>query len=155
VSALAALSIWTTGPQAVAAGEPVHNYRGVVPVLVYHGIDAAPRPRGPYSITQAEFDRTIVGAIRALPGNFETSSAVLSAMQSNDLYRRPDNYYATITQKYRALTLPQLDAAARGAIDPNKFIWIVVGDAAKVRPQLDSLGLPVEVVTAASVAEVR
>jgi predicted Zn-dependent peptidase len=106
-------------------------------------------------ITQAEFDRTIVGAIRALPGNFETSSAVLSAMQANDLYRRPDNYYATITQKYRALTLPQLDAAARGAIDPNKFVWIVVGDAAKVRPQLDSLGLPVEVVTAASVAEVR
>ncbi|GAA0324052.1 pitrilysin family protein [Sphingomonas oligophenolica] len=106
-------------------------------------------------ITQPEFDRTIVGAIRALPGNFETSSAVLSAMQSNDLYRRPDNYYATITQKYRALTLPQLDAAARAAIDPNKFIWIVVGDAAKVRPQLDSLGLPVEVVPAASVAEVR
>jgi len=106
-------------------------------------------------ITQAEFDRTIVGAIRALPGNFETSSAVLSAMQANDLYRRPDNYYATITQKYRALTLPQLDAAARSAIDPNKFIWIVVGDAAKVRPQLDSLGLPVEVVTAASIAEAR
>ncbi|MEP7005299.1 MAG: pitrilysin family protein [Sphingomonas bacterium] len=106
-------------------------------------------------ITQPEFDRTIVGAIRSLPGNFETSSAVLGAMQSNDLYRRPDNYYATITQKYRALTLPQLDAAARGAIDPNKFVWIVVGDAAKVRPQLDSLGLPVEVVPAASVADVR
>ncbi|MEO7689302.1 MAG: pitrilysin family protein [Sphingomonas sp.] len=106
-------------------------------------------------ITQPEFDRTIVGAIRSLPGNFETSSAVLSAMQSNDLYRRPDNYYATITQKYHALTLPQLDAAARGAIDPNKFIWIVVGDAAKVRPQLDSLGLPVEVMPAASVADVR
>jgi len=106
-------------------------------------------------ITQPEFDRTIVGAIRSLSGNFETSSAVLSAMQANDLYRRPDNYYATITQKYRALTLPQLDAAARGAIDPNKFIWIVVGDASKVRPQLDSLGLPVEVVPAASVADVR
>ena len=57
--------------------------------------------------------------------------------------------------KYHAFTLPQLDAAARAAIDPNKFIWIVVGDAAKVRPQLDSLGLPVEVVTAASVAEAR
>jgi predicted Zn-dependent peptidase len=106
-------------------------------------------------ITQPEFDRTIIGAIRSLPGNFETSGAVLSAMQANDLYRRPDNYYATITQKYHALTLPQLDAAARGAIDPNKFIWIVVGDAAKVRPQLDSLGLPVEVVPAASVADVR
>ena len=51
-------------------------------------------------------------------------------MQSNDLYKRPDDYYATITQKYKALTLPQLDAAARAAIDPSKLIWVVVGDAA-------------------------
>jgi len=50
------------------------------------------------------------------------------------------------------MTAAQLDAAARGALDPNKFVWVVVGDAAKVKPQLDSLGLPVEVVSAASVA---
>ena len=31
-------------------------------------------------------------------------------------------------------------------IDPSKFVWVVVGDAAKVRPQLDKLGLPIEVV---------
>jgi len=106
-------------------------------------------------MTTVEFDRTIAGATRSLAGNFETSSAVLNAMQQNDLYRRPDDYFATITQKYRALTLAELDAAARSAIDPKKAVWVVVGDASKIRAQLDSIGLPVEVVSAASIADVR
>jgi zinc protease len=77
---------------------------------------------------------------------------VLMAMRQNDLRHRPDNFYDTVAQKYRSMTVAQLDAAARAALDPKRFVWVVVGDAAKVRPQLDSLGLPVEVVPAASVA---
>ena len=103
-------------------------------------------------LTQAEFDRAITGAVRALSGNFETSGAVLGAMQANDLYRRPDDYYARITQRYRAMTREQLDREIRRVIDPDKLIWVVVGDAKAVRPQLDSLGLPVEVIPAAAVA---
>jgi hypothetical protein len=38
-----------------------------------------------------------------------------------------------------------MDAAARATIDPSTFVWVVVGDASVVRPQLDALGLPVEV----------
>ena len=102
-------------------------------------------------MTQGEFDLAVEGSIRSLAGDFESSSDVLRGMQTNDLYRRPDDFYATLREKYRALTLPQLDAAARRAIDPAKFVWVVVGDARVVRPQLDSLGLPVEVVPAASV----
>lgn len=103
-------------------------------------------------MTQVEFDRAINGATRSLSGSFETSDDVLAAMQANDLYRRPDDYYATITQRYRALTLPQVTRAIAASIDPSKFVWVVVGDAGKVRPQLDSLGLPVEVLPAAAVA---
>lgn len=99
-------------------------------------------------VTPEEFDRTVTGNIRELAGNFETGNAVLGAMQTNHFFGRPDNYYDTIAQRYRALTPQALDAAARGALDPNKFIWVVVGDAASVRPQLDSLGLPVEVIAA-------
>jgi len=44
------------------------------------------------------------------------------------------------------LTAAQLDAAAKSAIDPNKLTWVVIGDAAKVKPQLDALGIPVQVV---------
>ena len=73
-------------------------------------------------------------------------------MQQNDLRNRPDDFYETIAQKYRSMTAAELDAAARGALDPKRFVWVVVGDAAKVKPQLDSLGLPVEVVPAAAPA---
>jgi predicted Zn-dependent peptidase len=103
-------------------------------------------------MTQAEFDRAINSGTRALSGNFETADNVLDAMQSNDLFGRPDDYYATITQKYRALTLPQVTAATKATIDPARTIWVVVGSAATVKPQLDTLGLPVEVMSAAAVA---
>ncbi|WP_271299940.1 M16 family metallopeptidase [Sphingomonas sp. CV7422] len=105
-------------------------------------------------MSEAEFDLAIKGATLQLPGQFETSQAVLGAMQANDLFKRPDDYYATVATRYRAMTLPQLRAAAAQTIDPAKLTWIVVGDAAKVKPQLDSLGLPVEVVPARAVAGV-
>ena len=107
---------------------------------------------GAQPMSDIEFGRAIDGGIRELPGSFETSGDVLAAMQRNDLYRRPDDYYAHLTDRMRALTLPQLRTAIGGALDPSKVIWIVVGDAAKVKPQLDSLGLPVEVVSATSLA---
>jgi zinc protease len=99
-------------------------------------------------MTSQEFERTITGETRELTGRFETSDAVLNAMISNDLLKRPDDYYATLTDKYRGFTLPQLNAAARKALRPDRFVYVVVGDAKQVRPQLDSLGLPVEVVPA-------
>jgi hypothetical protein len=57
LSIVAALCVCPAAATPAAADEPVHNYRGVVPVLVYHGIDAVLRPGDPYSITQAEFAR--------------------------------------------------------------------------------------------------
>ena len=106
---------------------------------------------GANGIREDEFTRTINGATRELAGRFETASDVLNAMLENDQYKRPDDYYSTIGAKYRAMTRAELDAAARSAIDPNKFVWVVVGDAKVVRGQLDSIGLPVEVIPAASV----
>ena len=95
-------------------------------------------------ITADELDRYRANDIGALPGRFETSPAVLGAMQGNALFGRPDNYQETLAGLYRAQTTESLNAAARKAIDMGKFVWVVVGDASKVRAQLDQLGLPVE-----------
>jgi zinc protease len=104
-------------------------------------------------VTPAELDRVREGSIRELPGSFESASDVLGGMERNVLYARPDNYYETLAARYRAVTADQLDQAARAAIDPSKVTWVVVGDAKVVAPQLDSLGLPVEVMTASKPAE--
>jgi zinc protease len=104
---------------------------------------------GPNGVTAAELERTINGSIRELPGSFETSQAVLGGIQQNDLFRRPDDYYSTLASRLRRLTAAELDAAARRTLDPSKFVWVVVGDASRVRSQLEPLGLPIEVVPAA------
>ena len=74
-------------------------------------------------------------------------------MLQNDTWNRPDDFYDTVAQKYRSMTGAQLDTAMRAALDPDKFVWVVVGDASVVKPQLDALGLPVEVVPAAAIGQ--
>ncbi len=99
---------------------------------------------GAKGVKDEELERTISNRIKQLPGQFETSASVLSAMQSNALFGRPDNYYELLADKYRAHTRTTLDASLREAVNPASFVWVVVGDAAKVRPQLKKLKLPIE-----------
>jgi predicted Zn-dependent peptidase len=99
-------------------------------------------------VTQEERDRVVTKNINQLPGQFETSGAVLGAIMDMDMLDKPDNYYETLAPEYRAQTTASLDQAARSLLDPKGFTWIVVGDAAKLRPQLEKLGMPIEVVEA-------
>ena len=99
---------------------------------------------GEKPVTQEERDRTINGSIRELPGSFETSGAVLGAMMRNDQLGRSDDYYDTMASRYRAMTIKDLQDALKTVAKPDEFVWVVVGDAKIVRPQLEKLGLPVE-----------
>ncbi len=101
---------------------------------------------GAKGVTAEELDRTVTNSINELPGQFETSGALLAAMMNSDLLGRPDDYYVRLPARLRLQTAAGLDQAIRGAIAPNGFTWVVVGDAAKVRPQLEKTGLPIEVV---------
>jgi len=103
---------------------------------------------GAEGVSESEHVRTINGNIRQLPGAYETAGAVLGALRSNAIYRRPDNYWESVASRYRAMSAADMDAAARSVIDPSRFVWVVVGDASVVRPQLTGLGLDVEVVPA-------
>ena len=96
-------------------------------------------------VNAEERERTVQGATRRLAGSYETSSQVLGALMSNALYGRPDDYQETLAGRINVMTAAQMDAAARAAIDPSQFVWVVVGDASVVQPQLEALGLPVEV----------
>ena len=54
---------------------------------------------GKKGVTGEELTRLISNNVDGLPGRFETSGAVLGAMMTNDLYRRPDNYYELLAAK--------------------------------------------------------
>ena len=105
---------------------------------------------GPKGVTAEELERTRNGSIRELPGSYETAADVLGGMQRNVLFKRSDDYYDTLAARYRAMTAADLDKAARGAIDLNRMTWVVVGDADKIRSQLEPLGYAIEVVPAAA-----
>jgi len=108
-------------------------------------IDQYERFLGSEGVTAEERERTVLGDTRGLAGSYETSAQVLAALRSNALYDRPDDYQEALAGRINGLTAQQMDEAARAAIDPARFVWVVVGDAAVVQPQLEALGLPVEV----------
>jgi zinc protease len=99
---------------------------------------------GDKGVTPDELELTRTGNISELPGSYEQSAAVLMQMQNDRLNKRPFNYVETLAGRYAKMTAPELDAAFRAKVDPGKFTWLVVGDAAKVKPQLEALGLPIE-----------
>ncbi len=103
---------------------------------------------GPKGTTPTELTLAATGNARQLPGMFETSGAVLDGIAKVIELRRPDDWYTRLPDRYRAMTPAALDSAARASFDPARVVWVVVGDAAKIRPQLAHLGLPVEDVKA-------
>ena len=99
---------------------------------------------GDKGVTEAELKRTVNGNVRQLPGKFEQSSQVLGQMQGDVMFKRPSNYAETVADRYRALTTDDLNTAMADAIDPGAFTWVIVGDANKIKSQIDALNMPVE-----------
>ena len=99
---------------------------------------------GDEGVTAAEAERTIDGSVRQIPGGFETSANLLGAAVQRVGAKRADDYWETLGPKYQALGPATMDAAARRVLKASDFVWVVVGDAKVVRPQLEKLGLPIE-----------
>ena len=95
-------------------------------------------------ITDEERSRSVANSVLALPGEFERGTAFLGALERNQLLDHPDDYYVTAARRLGALTTADLNRAVQ-LFDTGKLLWVVVGDRAKVEPQLKALGLPVEV----------
>ncbi len=103
---------------------------------------------GGTGVSAAELTRLVNGNVRELPGRFETSGDVLGGLVDIVTYGRPVDYYETLAARYTGLQAGQLDAEAKAALRGDDLVWVVIGDASVVRPQLEKLGLPLEVRTA-------
>jgi len=103
---------------------------------------------GPKGTTEEELVRTVNGNVRRLPGSFETTNAVFGGVTTILNYGRPDDYYEQLPAKYAAMKVSDIDAAGRAKLSVDKLLWVVVGDASVVKPQLEGLGMQVEVVPA-------
>ena len=94
-------------------------------------------------VTPEELARTVNGSVRELPGSFETSGDVMGGLRSIVKFGRPDDYYEKLPEKYQAMTRQEIDAASREVLKTDDLLFVVVGDAKTVKPQLEKTGLPI------------
>jgi zinc protease len=85
-------------------------------------------------------------SVRSLPGHFETTSAVVRAVDGIFLYSRPLDYYTKLPAKYEAITQEDIARVANQYLHPDQLVIIAAGDRAKIEPALKDAELgPVEV----------
>ena len=53
----------------------------------------------------------------------------------------PDDYWNGYPEEVRSLQLPQITAAATDLLEPDRLIWVVVGDRSEIEPGIRALGL--------------
>jgi len=68
-------------------------------------------------------------------------SGSLSEMVMYDL---PDNYFATYSDKVKNLSEQEVKETAARYIKPDNFVWVVVGDRAKIEPSLKETGYAIQ-----------
>jgi zinc protease len=76
----------------------------------------------------------------ALAGRWETADAVAGSLQEILTYGLDDRYFETYAAKISALNLKDLKDAA-SVIQPDKIVWVVVGDRAKIEAGVRELNL--------------
>ena len=79
--------------------------------------------------------------IRALPGSYETTSAVLGAISGIVQYDRPDDYVQTLKSKLEAVTPAAAETAIKEIVNPAAMTWVIVGDLGKIEAPVRALKL--------------
>src|SRR5690606_16436862 len=87
--------------------------------------------RGEAPPTPAEVAKIQATEIRSLPGAYETGRAVLGTISGMVRYDRPDDWVFRRKAQIEALNVDQVKAAA-AALDPDRLVWVVVGDLKQV-----------------------
>lgn len=95
---------------------------------------------GAADLTPAELDAAKQHLIRQLPAQFATNAGVARAYAQLALYGLADDWYARYADNVRKVTARDVRAAAK-LVPASKLVVAVVGDLAKIRPDLDKLGL--------------
>jgi len=96
--------------------------------------------RGDRPVTAAELSAAQASLTLALPGRWETAGAVGRSTAEILNFGLDDRYWDGYAARVRAVDLAGVAEAAR-IVDPARFVWVVVGDRAKVEAGLLALGL--------------
>jgi zinc protease len=102
--------------------------------------------RGERPVTSDELRAAQDNLTLSLPGRWETAGAVLGSLAEIVRFGFDDRYYDGYATKVRAVTLADVGRAA-AVIRPDRLVWVIAGDRAKIEPGLRELGLgPVKII---------
>jgi zinc protease len=94
------------------------------------------------SAEELEFTRNAVNQSDAL--KYETPAAKLGFMAKMQHYNTTADFVQQRQKLVSALSKTEVDALAKQHLDPASMAIVVVGDAKKIRPELEALGYPVK-----------
>jgi zinc protease len=94
------------------------------------------RPVDSTELAQAKSSLTLT-----LPGEWETMAAVDATIRSIVTFGLDDRYFDTYPTKVRAVDSAQVPAAAAQVVHPDRLVWLIVGDRAKIEAGVRELNL--------------
>ena len=140
---------WSYGVRA-----RLSSRKGPRPMLVYapvqtdRTIDSIKEIQREYSeylssrpASNEELDPIKQQIILGLNGQFETFGSLLSGVSGLVTFDRSDDYLNAVPQKYNAVTIEQVNAAAKKYLDPEVWTWFIVGDLSIIEEDIRNLGL--------------
>jgi predicted Zn-dependent peptidase len=96
---------------------------------------------GAKPLTEQEVDKIKASDIRGLPGSFETTGAVLGAVEDIVQYDRPDDYVQTLKQHIESVHQAAAESAIKEIVKPQAITWVIVGDLKKIEQPVRALKL--------------
>jgi zinc protease len=87
----------------------------------------AQRPPSPLELEKVVDRQTLT-----LPGRWETGKAVGQSIAELVRFGFPDDYWNQYPDQVRSLQLSQVAEAATDVLEPDRLIWVVVGDRSEI-----------------------
>ncbi len=76
-----------------------------------------------------------------MPRSFETTGSLANSLAQMFVYNLPADYFATYTQRVRAVTPADVQRVADKYIQPDRFAVVIVGDRTVIEPGIKALNL--------------
>jgi len=95
---------------------------------------------GTKPVSEDDFNRVQRNMALQLPGMWETNRSVSGSLVEQVKFNLGDDYFKTYDAKVRKLTREELQQLSKQVVNAGMINWFVVGDKAKILPDLKKLG---------------
>ncbi|GAP76727.1 zinc protease [Pseudoalteromonas sp. SW0106-04] len=96
---------------------------------------------GEQPATQEELDKVVANKIAKLPGRYEKKRSLLNALADAYDNGRDVSYLEKYPQLVQQPDAQAIAKQAQSLIKPKQLTWVIVGDVAKIKEQIESLNL--------------